>query len=296
MSSGEGLIEGFERRRLPGHGVEIDALVGGSGPPVLLLHGYPQTRMIWKRVAPALARRFTVVAPDLRGYGRSDKPEGDEAHDTYSKRTMALDQIETMRALGHDRFSVAGHDRGGRVAYRLALDHPAAVERIAVLDILPTAEMWAKANARSAMGAYHWYMLAQPRPLPERLVGADPEFYLRWTLRSWAAEGFAFDPECLEDYIRCGSAPAAVHAACEDYRAGWTRDQEADEADRGRRRIGAPLLVLWGRDYSVAKADPVKVWSEWAGEVRGQPVPGGHFQPDEAPEETARALLAFLSG
>ena len=208
---------------------------------------------------------------------------------------MALDAIASMRAMGHERFSVAGHDRGGRVAYRLALDHPEAVERIAVLDILPTAEMWAKVNAKSAMGAYHWSMLAQPKPLPERLIGGDPDFYLRWTLKAWASNGFVFDPECLDDYLRCGATPEAIHAACEDYRAGWGCDREFDEADRGT-RIRAPLLVLWGRDYSVAKADPLKVWSDWAEDVRGGEIPGGHFQADEAPVETARALLDFFAG
>jgi haloacetate dehalogenase len=256
----QGLIEGFEQRRLPGHGIEVDALVGGSGPPLLLLHGYPQTRLAWRQVAPALARHFTIVIPDLRGYGRSGKPRGDAAHALYSKRTMALDQIATMRALGHDRFAVAGHDRGARISYRLALDHPGAVTRLAVMDILPTAEMWGRANARSAMGAYHWYMLAQPAPLPETLIGADPAFFIRHTLQSWAAQGFQFDPTSLEDYVTCFSDAASIHGSCEDYRAGWTRDRALDEADRqAGRRVTAPVLLLWGEQYSVAKAGPLEV-------------------------------------
>jgi haloacetate dehalogenase len=185
----EGLISGFKRCRLPGEGIEIDALVGGAGPPLLLLHGYPQTRVAWRSVAPALAERFTCVIPDLRGYGRSDKPEGDERHERYSKRIMALDQIATMRALGHERFAIAGHDRGARVAYRLALDHPDVVSRIAVLDVVPTGEVWANSSAQSGYNSYHWYMLAQPKPLPETLIGGNPAFFLDWTLGHVAALG-----------------------------------------------------------------------------------------------------------
>jgi haloacetate dehalogenase len=290
----DGLISGFARRRLPGHGIEIDALVGGSGPPLLLLHGYPMTRVAWRPVAPALSKRFTVVIPDLRGYGRSDKPEGDPRHELYSKRTMALDQIATMRALGFARFAVAGHDRGARVAYRLALDHPDTVSRIVILDIVPTAEVWRATNASSAMRSVNWYLLAQPRPLPETLLGANPEFYVRHLLADWAAAGFAFDPANMADYIECCSDPARIHGACEDYRAGWTRDREMDEADRGKRKIRVPLLVLWGKEYSVARAQPLATWREWADEVSGQELPGGHFQCEEAPAETIRALLDFL--
>ena len=291
----EGLIAGFERRRLPGHGIGIDALVGGEGPPLLLLHGYPMTRVAWRPVAPALAERFTVVVPDLRGYGRSDKPDSDERHETYSKRTMALDQVATMRSLGFERFAVAGHDRGARVAYRLALDHPGVVSRIAVLDVVPTGDIWAHANAQSAMRAYHWYMLAQPAPLPETLIAGDPDFFVRHTLADWAASGFAFDPASLEDYIACFRDPASIHASCEDYRAGWTCDRAADEADLGTRTIDAPLLVLWGRDYAVARARPVETWQRWAASVVGKEVPGGHFQCEEAPAETLEALIGFFA-
>lgn len=290
----DGVIDGFARRRLPGKEVEIDALVGGDGPPLLLLHGYPQTRLIWKQVAPRLAERFTVVIPDLRGYGRSEKPEGDAAHNRYSKRTMALDQIATMQSLGFERFAIAGHDRGGRVAYRLALDHPEAVTKIAVLDIMPTAETWAAADASAAIGGFHWYLLAQPQPLPETLIGSDPAFFARTLLTRWAGEGFAFDPESLADYLACFSDPASVHATCEDYRAGWTVDREHDEADRGQRQIQAPLLVLWGAEDSVTKDDPIETWKRWAGDVRGHELPSGHFLSEEAPEETTAALLSFF--
>ena len=290
----DGLIDGFERRRLPGDGVEIDALVGGSGPPLLLLHGYPQTRVMWSAVAAALAERFTVVVPDLRGYGRSDKPEGDAAHTVYSKRAMARDQIATMRALGFERFAVAGHDRGARIGYRLALDHPEAVSALAVLDILPTADVWAGASAESVMRMYHWYFLAQPRPLPETLIGGDPAYYLRHTLASWAGSGFAFDAGNMTDYVACFCDPACIHASCADYRAGWAVDRMHDEADRGRLLIKAPLLVIWSEEFSVAKAKPLQRWGEWAERVEGHAVPGGHFVCEEQPEKVRQSLLQFF--
>lgn len=291
----EGSIEGFERRRLPGDGVGIDTLVAGSGPPLLLLHGYPQTRVAWRQIAPLLARRFTVVVPDLRGYGRSEKPPGDPSHATYSKRAMAMDQLATMRALGFERFSVAGHDRGARVAYRLALDHPDAVASVAVLDIVPTAEVWARADAEAAMRMYHWFFLARAQPLPERLIGSDPEFFLRTTLDSWAGPGFIFDTANMADYVACFADPASIHASCEDYRAGWGIDRAHDEADRGRRKIGAPLLVVWSEGFSVARAEPLKTWSAWAESVEGCAVPGGHFVCEEQPQRVGALLQDFFA-
>ena len=200
-----------------------------------------------------------------------------------------------MRALGFERFAVVGHDRGARVACRLALDHPETIERIAVLDVIPGAEMWATATAASAMKAYHWYMLAQPHPLPETMIAGDPEFYLRWKLRSWAAPGFVFDEESLADYVACFRLPSAIHGSCEDYRAGWGPDRADDEADRGKRRIEAPLLVLWGERNGLRAAKPVETWQRWAEDVRGHEVPGGHFLCEEAPGEVLTALNDFLA-
>jgi haloacetate dehalogenase len=291
-----GMIDRFDRHRLPGHdGVGIDALVGGSGPPLLLLHGYPQTRMAWKAVAPRLASQFTVVVPDLRGYGRSDKPAGDSEHRLYSKRTMALDQLAVMRSLGHERFAVAGHDRGGRVAYRLALDHPERVSRLAVLNIIPTIDMWEAADAQWAFSAYHWLLLAQPAPLPETLISSDPGFYLRHTMTSWAGERFEFDRESVADYVECLSDPASIHATCEDYRAGWTIDRTLDEQDRDKRKIAASVFALWGEQRGDALKDPVAVWKKWANDVQGEQVSGGHFVCEEAAEATADALSRFFS-
>ena len=290
-----GLIDGFTRQRLPGDGgIEIDALVGGAGAPLLLLHGYPQTRVMWRAIAPSLAEHFTVVVPDLRGYGRSDKPTGDAAHERYSKRAMARDQVATMRALGYERFAIAGHDRGARVGYRLALDQPQVVSALAVLDILPTIDVWGGANADVAMRMYHWFFLAQPKPLPEMLIGGDPEVFLRYTLQSWADKGFAFDEANVDDYVACFSDPASIHATCEDYRAGWGPDRAYDEADRGTKKITAPLLVIWSEGYSVAKADPLGKWAAWATQLEGHAVPGGHFVAEEQSARVADSLLRFF--
>jgi haloacetate dehalogenase len=291
---GDGLIQGFERHRLPGDGVQIDALVGGSGPPLLLLHGAPQTRMVWSRVAPVLARRFTVVAPDLRGYGRSDKPRGGGDFSTYSKRALALDQIATMRHLGFDRFAVAGHDRGGRVAYRLALDHPEAVTRLAVLDIIPTVDAMEAFDQAAASKLWHWAFQAQAEPFPEHLIGLDPERYVRFQLQQHAGEGFTFPSDSLADYLGSLRDPAAVHAMCEDYRSAWTIDKQLDQQDRGKKKILAPVLVLWGA-VTVAAKSPLAKWQAWADDVRGEALRCGHFLPEEMPAETAAKLSAFFS-
>jgi haloacetate dehalogenase len=290
------MFEGFQARRVPGDGAEIHLRVGGAGPPLLLLHGYPQTHVMWHRVAPGLAERFTVVAADLRGYGDSEKPRSDPDHLTYSKRVMAADMVAAMAALGFRAFAVAGHDRGGRVGYRMALDSPAAVTRLAVLDIIPTHAMWQAMDKRFALATYHWLFLAQPDGLPERMIGADPAWFLEEKLRRWAGDPDAFAPEALAEYVRCFDDPAAIRASCEDYRAGASVDDAHDAADLGRRRIGCPLLVLWGERGIPRRAeDPLAAWRPWADDVRGQGVPAGHFLAEERPEATLAALTGFFS-
>lgn len=291
ISSGD--IAGFKSHRLPGDGVAIDALVGGKGPPVLLLHGFPQTRMAWRNVAPILAQNFTVVIPDLRGYGRSKKPKDAGDHAAYSKRRMAADQMATMRSLGFETFAVAGHDRGARVAYRLAIDCPAAVKRLAVIDIIPTADVW-KAGAEAGMGLYHWFFLAQPAPLPEQLLAGRTDTFLRWTFEGWAAKGFVFPQDSMADYLETFRDEDTIRAACEDYRAGWSVDRVDDEEDRGVRLIEAPTLVLWGGQGPAEKSAPLEKWRSWAKDVRGHGLPCGHFVPEEAPLETAAALREFF--
>jgi haloacetate dehalogenase len=297
MDADRTLFPEFRRERVPGRGGDVYLVLHGSGPPVLLLHGYPQTHACWHRVAPMLAGRFTVVCPDLRGYGDSAKPPSEPDHRTYSKRVMADDQVAVMAQLGFERFAVVGHDRGARVAYRLALDHPAQVTRLAVLDIIPTLETFARLDRRLALATYHWLFLAQPEPLPERLIGANPEFFLRHTLRSWAGSADAFAPVALAEYLRCFRDPATIHATCEDYRAGATLDVADDAVDRARGgRITCPVLALWGgRGVDDRLWDPLAIWREWADDVTGGPVAAGHFLPEEAPDATASALLAFLA-
>jgi haloacetate dehalogenase len=274
---------------------------GGSGPPLLLLHGHPQTHVMWHLVAPMLAREFTVIAPDLRGYGDSSKPPTTDDHEPYSKRAMARDQVALMQQLGFDRFAVAGHDRGGRVAYRLALDHPQRVTRLAVLDILPTSEHFRRADMRFGLGYWHWFFLAQPFDQPERIIGADPTVFFT---RAWPRDSEGrpqpppyFAPAAVEDYLRCYLNPATVHATCEDYRAGATYDFELDKADRAAgRRIACPVLALWAaRGALPAWYDVLEIWREWAQDVRGRAIDSGHFLPEEAPEETARELRAFFA-
>jgi len=288
------MFEGFECRRIETSGTTINARIAGDGPPVLLLHGYPQTHLIWHAVAPRLAETHTVVATDLRGYGDSGRPASDETHAAYSKRAMAADQVEVMQALGFERFAVVGHDRGARVAHRMARDHGGQVERLAVLDIAPTAHMYQATDKAFATAYYHWFFLIQPHPLPERMIGADPAFYLDWILDGWCKTPGAIAPEARADYLRCFADPAAIHASCEDYRAAATIDLEHDAADGGE-KIAMPLLALWGRDGVVARScDVLATWRAVAADVTGHAVPGGHFVPEEAPAETLAALAAFL--
>jgi haloacetate dehalogenase len=252
---------------------------------------------MWHEVAPRLAEDFTVVAADLRGYGESAKPPGGDDHAGYTKRTMARDQVEVMAQLGFERFAVAGHDRGARVAYRMALDHPERVTKLAVLDVVPTYAMWAGADRAFGLGAYHWFFLAQPYDLPERLIGAEPEYYLRTMLARWAGNAEAFAPEALAEYVAHFRDPACIHASCEDYRAGATLDLEHDTADREQGgRITCPVLALWGEGRAGRGGrDWLATWREWAADVRGHGLPCGHFLPEEAPDETYAALHEFFT-
>lgn len=289
------LFPGFTTERIATRGAEIFLRRGGSGPPVLMLHGYPQTHAMWHQIAPALARRFSLVLPDSRGYGRSSKPPGGADHSAYAKRAMAQDMVEVMAALGFKTFAVVGHDRGARVGYRLALDHPAQVTRLAVMDIVPTHTMWSRMNKALANAAFHWTFLAQPFDLPERLIGADPAYFLTALVRRWAAKPEAIDPRAMAEYLRAFSDPACIHASCEDYRAGATLDDAHDEADFGRRKIACPVLALWGESgFGKRSGDALEVWRQWAGQVSGHSLPCGHFVAEEAPAETLAALERFL--
>ena len=289
------LFPGFTPRRIATSGTEINLIVGGSGPPLLLLHGYPQTHAMWHRIAPRLAQHFTVVCADLRGCGDSGKPVSEPDHCTYSKRAMAQDQVDVMHALGFERFALAGHDRGGRVAHRMARDHAERIERLAVLDISPTAIMYAKTDKAFATAYYHWFFLIQPYDLPERMIGADPGYYLRKTVGGWDTAGLAvFDPVALAEYERCFRDPATIHATCEDYRAAATIDLAHDAADTGR-KIDCPLLVLWGEKGVVHRFfDPVADWNSVASDVRGKALPSGHYLAEEAPDATSAELLTFF--
>lgn len=279
--------------------VRIRTAVGGQGPPLLLLHGFPQTHLTWHLVAPRLAELFTVVAPDLRGYGDSakpgtDHPGADPSHATYSKRVMADDQVALMRALGHEVFAVIGHDRGGRVAHRMALDHPAAVERLAVLDIAPTATMYARADADFARSYFWWFFLIQDHPLPERLIDGDPDFFLDTMI---AAQMKVADvaPPVMKEYRRCYHDPHSRHAICEDYRAAAGIDLEHDAAD-SQRRVRVPLLALWGELGTVGTTyDVLETWREKATDVSGTALPCGHCPQEEVPDQLVAALLPFLA-
>lgn len=294
------LFPGFEHRAVPTSRGALNAVVGGSGPPLLLLHGYPESLLMWHGVAAALSERRTVVATDLAGYGASFRPPPAPDHRPHGKRALALDQVEAMAALGFESFAVAGHDRGGRVAYRMALDHPQRVSRLAVLDIVPTAEVWARAGADLARTYWHWPFLAQPAPLPERLIGADPgayfDLHVRGQLGLGTEPGHPAD-EVLGSYRRAFDDPAAVEAMCEDYRAGAGADIEDDEADRAAgRRIECPVLALWATRGALPRlyTDVLGVWEPWAKELSGAGIDASHFLPEDRPQETAERLLDFL--
>jgi len=288
------LFPGFERRQLKVTETTINLVTGGRGPPLLLLHGYPQTHALWHAVAPRLAERFSIVAADLRGYGDSGQPASTPDHAAHSKRAMARDMVEVMAALGHDRFMVAGHDRGGRVTHRMLLDHGAAVQRAAVLDICPTLTTFERMTTALAHAYYHWFFLSQAADLPERMIGADPGHYLMTKLANWSSGFAGFDPGALAEYRRCFAMPAVVHASCEDYRAAVSIDLEHDRADL-HRKPAQPLLVLWGEQATMHKHfDVLETWRERADDVRGRVLPCGHYLPEEQPDAVFAEFMKFF--
>lgn len=291
------MLSSFEEKRFRLKESEIFARVGGSGPALVLLHGYPQTHFAWHLVAPLLAKHFTVVVPDLRGYGKSVGPERDIEHEGYSKRSMAQDIVEVMAALGHSSFFVAGHDRGGRVAYRMAFDFPQRVKKLAVLDIIPTPEALERINAQSAYRMYHWFFLAQPYPVPEELIGKSAGDYIQNFIETWVGSKNGISSVAMNEYRQCYENPRAVLAACEDYRAGLGIDAKHDLANRDAgQKIACPMLVVWGSEYRGAKAsDPKEIWDKWALDVQSVPVPTGHFPMEEEPVISSELLLRFFT-
>lgn len=285
---------GFTARSIELGDARIHVEVGGSGPPLLLLHGYPQTHVAWHRVAPVLARHFTVVAPDLRGYGDSTGPAGDPLHLNHCKRTLAADKLALMRALGFERFAVMAHDRGARVGYRLALDTPEAVRCFVSLTVIPTEEMWKRAGMAFGLKAFHWYLFAQPFDLPERMLRADPAYYLDWTLRNMVQKVDAVTPEALAEYHRAFAKESVRHAMLEDYRAAASIDLQHDREDLAAgRRLTCPVQVLWSAS-NTARPDPAEVWKTWADTVEGGTVDCGHLMAEEASEEVLAQVLPFL--
>lgn len=299
------MFEGFRREFIRVEGVRLHAMIGGPGeepdgsaPPLLLVHGFPQSHVMWHALAPALAERFTVVCPDLRGYGLSDKPDAGPDHAGYAKRAMAADLVRLMGALGYDRFAVVAHDRGARASHRMALDHPDAVTRLCLIDIMPTLHVFETVDQTVATAYEHWFSLLPTDGVPEHLIGLDPEFYLTALLRRWSASTDGFAPEAVTEYIRAFSPPEAIHAMCEDYRAGASIDLVQDREDReAGHRIECPLHLIWGARGLVGRHyDVTGVWQTYAdGPVTGTAIDCGHFVPEEKPAETLADLEAFLA-
>jgi haloacetate dehalogenase len=296
----DSIFSGYENRLLDVGGETISVHIGGTGLPLLLLHGYPQNHAAWLKLSARLASNFTCVIADLPGYGASSIPLDTTDHKSFSKRRMAELLVSAMASLGFPVFSVMGHDRGARVAYRMGLDRPEAIHRLAVLEVIPTSDMWDAFNAEMAMKAYHWPFLAQPSPLPETLISCDPVFYLEWTLRSWSKAHTlgTFDSVSLESYRKQMREPARVHAMCEDYRAGATVDRALDLTDKARgSKIAAPLLFIWSSSgFPAATGHPLDLWSAWAENLSGAEVDCGHFMPEENPEGVLAAAVPFLRG
>ena len=294
MVAPQDFFPGFERKRVAVPGAEIAAVMGGSGPPLLLLHGFPESQAMWHLVAPALAERFTVIAADLRGYGESSVPASTPDHGPYSFRAMAADQAALMSALGFERFLICGHDRGARTTHRMALDHPKRVIAAAILDILPTIYHYENVSRAFATGYYHWFFFIQPFDIPERMIGADSDYFLEKIFDRIGRKG-VIDPRAMDCYARAFRDPARLHAMMEDYRAGASIDLEHDRADRGR-KLSSPVIVLWGEKGVVGRNfDVLSVWRDFAEDVRGEALPCGHYLPEEAPQAIAEKLLSFFS-
>jgi haloacetate dehalogenase len=292
------LFENLEMADVPTPRGHVHARIGGSGPPLLLLHGFPETHLMWHAVAPLLVERFTVVVADLPGYGQSFRPRATADHSAHSKRALATDLLAAMNGLGHPTFAVAGHDRGGRVAYRMALDHPASVSRLAVLDIVPTGEIWSRADAAFAIGYWHWAFLAQPAPLPERMILADPDAFWISAQRLGLRNDERYPRAVLNAYRAQCVDPATVEAMCEDYRAGATIDRQLDDTDRGTRTIACPVLALWGSDGALPRFydDPLDLWRAYAPQITGHAIHNAsHFLVEDAPSVVAEELVAFFA-
>ncbi|MCX4141704.1 alpha/beta hydrolase [Paraburkholderia sp. SEWSISQ10-3 4] len=290
------MFTGFTDASIHVDGTQIHAIRGGNGPALLLLHGHPQTHAIWHKVAPTLAQHFTVIAADLRGYGDSGKPQGEPDHSNYSKRRMAADQVSLMRAHGFTQFAVVGHDRGGRVAARMALDHPQAVTKLVTLDVAPTLAMYEQTSFAFARAYWHWFFLVRPAPFPETLIRADPDLYLKQTIGARSAGLTPFTDAAYAEYLRCLSDPAAAHGICEDYRASITIDLDHDRASLAEgQKIECDFLALWGAQGVIEQCfEPLAEWRQWSAHVSGEALPCGHYIPEEAPELLLERVLPFL--
>ena len=287
------MFKNFKQDVIEVNGVNINYKIGGKGEPLLLLHGYPQSHVLWRKIAPLFAENYTVICSDLRGYGDSDKPQSDKKHLTYSKKTMGLDQNELMKKLGFKEYFLVGHDRGGRVAHRMAIDFKENIKKISVLDIVPTSHVFKNTNAILAKRYYHWFFLIQSYPLPETMIGNDPEYYMRSKLQMWGANNEYLTEEIIQEYLRCFTTET-IQASCEDYRAGASIDLVHHEEDFDK-KISCPLQVLWGSKATIEELyDPIKVWKEWALHVEGQSIDCGHFLPEESPVETYNAIINFF--
>ena len=287
------MFDNFKQDSIEVNGVNINYKIGGQGEPLLLLHGYPQSHILWRKIAPLFAKDYTVICADLRGYGDSDKPKSDEKHLTYSKKTMGLDQNELMKKLGFNEYFLVGHDRGARVAHRMAIDFKESIKKISVLDIVPTSHVFKNTNAILARRYYHWFFLIQSYPHPETMIGNDPEYYIRSKLQMWGANNQYLTEDIIKEYLRCFNTES-INASCEDYRAGASIDLVHHEEDL-HKKISCPLQVLWGSKATVEELyDPVKVWKEWAINVEGESIDCGHFLPEENPIETYNAIIKFL--